>query len=39
LQYFEPAERPDGLQVRGTPYSSDYEVKPLRTAIAEQLDF
>lgn len=39
LQYFEPAERPDGLPVRGTPYSSDYEVKPLRTAIAEQLDF
>ncbi|GAB5352712.1 endo-1,4-beta-xylanase [Qipengyuania sp. 483] len=39
LQYFEPAERPDGLQVRGTPYSSDYEAKPLRTAIAEQLNF
>jgi len=39
LQYFEPAERPDGLQVRGTPYSSDYEVKPLRTAMAEQLNF
>ena len=39
LQYFEPAERADGLQVRGTPYSSGYEVKPLRTAIAEQLNF
>ena len=37
LQYFDPAERTDGLEVRGTPYSSDYEVKPMRTAIAQAL--
>ncbi len=37
LQYFEPAARPDGLEVRGTPYDSDYRPKPLRTALAETL--
>ena len=37
LQYFDPAERDDGLEVRGTPYSSDYEPKPLRTALARSL--
>ncbi len=37
LQYFEPAERDDGLEVRGTPYTSDLEPKPLRTAIAQSL--
>lgn len=37
LQYFEPAARSDGFEVRGTPYSSAYEAKPLRTAIADAL--
>lgn len=37
LQFFDPAKRDDGLEVRGTPYSSDYEAKPMRTAIAEAL--
>ena len=37
LQYFEPAARADGLEVRGTPYASDYRPKPMRTAIAEAL--
>ena len=37
LQYFDPAERDDGLEVRGTPYSSDYEPKPLRAALARSL--
>ena len=37
LQYFEPAARADGMEVRGTPYASDYTAKPMRTAIAEQL--
>lgn len=32
LQGFAP--RDDGLEVRGTPYSSYYEVKPMREAIA-----
>ncbi len=35
LQYFDPAKRADGLEVRGTPYDSSYRAKPLRTAIAE----
>jgi endo-1,4-beta-xylanase len=33
LQGFAP--RDDGLEVRGTPYGSDYRPKPLRTALAE----
>lgn len=37
LQYFDPAKRPDGFEVRGTPYTSNYEPKPLRTALAEGL--
>ena len=37
LQYFDPAKRADGLEVRGTPYSSAYEAKAMRTAIAEAL--
>ena len=37
LQYFDPAERTDGLEVRGTPYDSDYNPKPLRFAIADAL--
>jgi endo-1,4-beta-xylanase len=37
LQYFDPAKRPDGLEVRGTPYTSDFEPKPLRTALAKSL--
>ncbi len=32
LQGFAP--RDDGLEVRGTPYASDYAVKPMRQAIA-----
>ncbi len=35
LQGFAP--RDDGLEVRSTPYSSEYEAKPLREAIAESL--
>ena len=34
LQNFSPAERADGLEVRGTPYDSDYHAKPMRNAIA-----
>lgn len=37
LQYFDPARRADGLEVRGTPYSSSYQAKPLRSAIAGAL--
>ncbi|QUL37979.1 endo-1,4-beta-xylanase [Erythrobacter sp. JK5] len=37
LQYFEPAARPDGLEVRGTPYDSKYRTKPMRDAIAAAL--
>lgn len=37
LQGFEPAERADGLEVRGTPYDSDYRPKPMRDAIAASL--
>ena len=37
LQYFEPAKRADGLEVRGTPYTSDLEPKPLRNAMAASL--
>ncbi|WP_225871462.1 endo-1,4-beta-xylanase [Qipengyuania atrilutea] len=37
LQYFDPAKRADGLEIRGTPYTSNYEPKPLRTAIANSL--
>lgn len=34
LQGFEPARRADGKEVRGTPYGSDYQPKPLRGALA-----
>lgn len=34
LQGFNPAKRADGLEVRGTPYDSQYRAKPLRTALA-----
>ena len=34
LQDFAPAKREDGLEVRGTPYGSDYRSKPLRDALA-----
>ncbi|MFB0612913.1 endo-1,4-beta-xylanase [Aurantiacibacter poecillastricola] len=37
LQYFDPAKRDDGLEVRGTPYESDYSPKLMRTALAETL--
>ena len=37
LQYFEPAERADGLEVRGTPYDSNYRPKPMRAALAQTL--
>ena len=37
LQYFEKAARTDGLEVRGTPYDSDYRAKPMRDAIAAAL--
>ena len=37
LQSFADARRPDGLEVRGAPYGSDYEPKPLREAIAAAL--
>jgi endo-1,4-beta-xylanase len=37
LQDFGPAKRPDGLEVRGTPYGSDYQPKPLRDALAKAL--
>lgn len=34
LQGFEPAKRADGLEVRGTPYDSQYRAKSLRSALA-----
>lgn len=34
LQGFEPSKRADGLEVRGTPYDSQYRAKPLRSALA-----
>ena len=34
LQGFEPSKRADGLEVRGTPYDSEYRAKPLRSALA-----
>ena len=37
LQYFDPAKRDDGLEVRGTPYGSDYRPKPMRDALAQSL--
>ncbi|MEW4449439.1 endo-1,4-beta-xylanase [Qipengyuania sp. JC766] len=37
LQYFEPAMRPDGLPVRGTPYDAGYRPKPVRDALARAL--
>ena len=37
LQYFDKAARPDGLEIRGTPYDSDYRPKPMRGALAEAL--
>ncbi|TMM45179.1 endo-1,4-beta-xylanase [Qipengyuania marisflavi] len=37
LQYFDPAKRSDGLEVRGTPYDSNYAAKALREAIAGSL--
>ncbi len=37
LQGFDPAKRPDGSEVRGTPYDSDYRPKPMRDAIAASL--
>ncbi|KLI63401.1 endo-1,4-beta-xylanase [Aurantiacibacter marinus] len=37
LQYFGNAARPDGLEIRGAPYSSDYQAKPIRDAIAQSL--
>ncbi|UIP06072.1 endo-1,4-beta-xylanase [Erythrobacter sp. SDW2] len=37
LQGFAPSKRTDGLEVRGTPYDSEYRPKPLRTAIAASL--
>jgi endo-1,4-beta-xylanase len=38
LQGFDPARRADGLEVRGTPYDSQYRAKPLRSAIANVLN-
>ena len=35
LQYFDPAKRADGLEVRGTPYASDFTPKPLRNALRQ----
>lgn len=37
LNGFAPAKRADGLEVRGTPYDSDYRAKPLRAAMAASL--
>ena len=37
LQNFETAERDDGLEVRATPYDSNYDPKPMRNAIADAL--
>jgi endo-1,4-beta-xylanase len=38
LQGFEPAKRADGLEVRGTPYDSQYRPKPLRAALANVMN-
>ncbi len=35
LQGFDPARRADGLEVRGTPYDSQYRAKPMRDALAD----
>ncbi|MDG6079261.1 glycosyl hydrolase [Erythrobacter litoralis] len=37
LQYFEPARRADGLEVRGAPYDNQYRPKPMRGALADAL--
>lgn len=37
LQYFDPAKRQDGLEVRGAPYDSAYRPKPMRDALAKAL--
>lgn len=37
LQGFDPAKRTDGLEVRGTPYDSQYRAKPLRSALAASI--
>lgn len=37
LQSFDPAKRVDGMEVRGTPYDSQYRAKPLRGALASIL--
>ena len=37
LQYFDKSIREDGLEVRGTPYDSQYRPKPMRDAIAAAL--
>lgn len=38
LQGFDPAKRADGLEVRGTPYDSQYRAKPLRSAMASVMN-
>ena len=35
LQNFDKAARTDGLEVRGTPYDSEYRPKPMRDALAQ----
>ena len=37
LQGFADAKRPDGLEVRGSPYGDDYQPHPLRAAMADAL--
>lgn len=37
LQYFDPSKRDDGLEVRGTPYDSQYTAKPMRETLAAAL--
>jgi endo-1,4-beta-xylanase len=37
LQGFDPAKRADGQEVRGTPYDSQYRVKPMRNALADAI--
>lgn len=37
LQYFDPAKRTDGREVRGTPYDSKYAAKPMRETLAAVL--
>lgn len=37
LQYFDPSKRADGMEVRGSPYGSDYRSKPMRDALASAL--